>query len=289
MIFSQKDIVKNSTILSALFVLYSVIGIKNRTYYYLKGRKNMSFSTLMYHEIRESKDHLPNHLSPIEVKQAYDDKLPPPLFVTLENFTLQMEYLHKNNYHTLTLAEIIDYFYQGTELPEKSVLLTFDDCYQSLAFYVYPCLKKYKMNAVAFVVSGWLNDEPTHFQPEKSICLPVSELEKMMDVFEYANHSDLFHTRVNPTTSRMMVASDEELSLDLGRCNSSPIVSATNVFAYPFGLYTDHNVSFLREKGFRLAFTTQNGRDDQNSNPLLLHRNVVPYFMDLATFQKVLG
>ncbi|MFT4145573.1 MAG: polysaccharide deacetylase family protein [Mobilitalea sp.] len=243
----------------------------------------------MYHEIRENKDHFPNHLSPIEVKQAYDDKLPPPLFVTLENFILQMEYLHENNYHTLTLTEIMNYYYQGAELPEKSVLLTFDDCYQSLALYAYPCLKKYKMNAVAFVVSGWLNDEHKHFQPEKSICLSVADLKKMTDVFEFANHSDLFHTRINQTTSRMMIASDEELSLDLDHCNGSPIVSAKNVFAYPFGLYTDHNVSFLREKGFRLAFTTQKGRNDQNSNPLLLYRNVVPYFMDLSSFQELVG
>ncbi len=249
----------------------------------------MSFSTLMYHEIRESKDHFPDQLSPIEVKQTYDDKLPPPLFVTLENFTLQMEYLHENNYHTLTLAEIMNYYYQGAALPEKSVLLSFDDCYQSLARYAYPCLRKYKMNAVAFVVSGWLNDEQKQFQPEKSICLSIAELEKMTDVFEYANHSNLFHTRANQSTSRMMVASDDELSLDLEQCNSNPIVSAKNVFAYPFGLYTDHNVAFLREKGFRLAFTTQNGRNVQDSNPLLLHRNVIPYFMDLGAFQEVVG
>ena len=249
----------------------------------------MSFTTLLYHEIRESRMHHPGQASPIEVRQAYEDHLPPPLFVTLENFLAQMEYLYENRFHTLSLQEVKDYYYKGTGLPEKSVLLTFDDCYQSMGLYAYPALKKYGFHAVAFVVTGWLNTQKKSFDPEKSVCLTENELEKMTGIFEYANHTHQFHTRTGTTVSRMMEAGEEEISRDLDRCNASLLLQARDVFAYPFGLYSDQNVALLRNKGFKLAFTSEGGRNTGNTDPLLLKRNVIPYSVDMETFRNITG
>jgi peptidoglycan/xylan/chitin deacetylase (PgdA/CDA1 family) len=249
----------------------------------------MSFAVLMYHEIRESRMLRAEQPSPIEVRQDYEDLLPAPLFVTLENFCEQMEYLYENGYRTLTLAEVINYYYRGTEMSEKSVLLTFDDCFQSIRQYAYPVLKKYGFHAAAFVVTGWLNTERKPFNPDKSVCLTAQDLEEMADVFEYANHTDLFHSRTSTTVSKIMEVSDREFSEDLDRCNAAPIVGAKDAFAYPFGLYAERNVVLLRSKGFRLAFTSGSGRNDRNTDPLLLKRNAIPYFMELETFRGILG
>ena len=230
----------------------------------------------------------PGQIHPIDVRQNYEDNLPPPLFVTLENFTTQMEYLYENHYHTLTLEEIRDYYYNNGALPEKSILLTFDDCYQSIARYAYPLLKKYGFHGVAFVVTGWLNSEQVPFQPERSICLTSKDLEVMKDVFEYANHTDMFHTRSNPTTSKMMEASDLEFCEDLDHCNTNPIIDAKDTFAYPFGLYSEPNIALLKAKEFRMAFTTNPGRNSKNTDPLLLNRTVIPYFIERQEFQTIL-
>src|SRR5690606_3783431 len=130
----------------------------------------------------------------IDVKQGYEDILPSPLFVTLKNFKEQMAYLYENGFHTLSLDEVKNY-YQGKSLPEKSVLLTFDDCYQSMKKYAYPLLKQYGFHAVSFVVTSWLHDEPKEYNPEKSVCLTKVDLAEMEDVFEYANHTDSLHQR----------------------------------------------------------------------------------------------
>lgn len=246
----------------------------------------MSFTTLMYHEIREQSMLHPEQASPIEVRQDYEDNLPYPLFVTLENFKTQMEYLYENKYHTLTLEEVIQYYYHDEELPEKSVLLTFDDCYQSIARYAYPILKQYQFHAVAFVVTGWLNAKSKPFDPEKSVCLTENELKEMVDVFEFANHTDQFHTRRDNTISRIMDATDQEFFEDLDRCNANPLIQAKKVFAYPFGFFQDRNVVALRSKGFQLAFTSYDGKNDRDTDPLLLKRNAIPYFMDHTTFQN---
>lgn len=246
----------------------------------------MQFSTILYHEIRKADDFNPNHPSHIDVKQSYQDTLPSALFVTKEQFDEQMAYLHENNFHTLTLNEVKDFYLTETPIPEKAILLTFDDCFQSIKSYAYPILKHYGFHAVAFVVTGWLHNNPKPFDPKKSICLTNQDLQEMDDVFEYANHTHFFHQRKSETMSLMMEASDEALADDLAHCNQ--YVPIKDVFAYPFGLFTERNVALLKRESFQLAFTCEEGKNDKHTNPLLLRRNVVPYGMKLEQFITII-
>lgn len=135
------------------------------------------------------------------------------------------------------------------------------------------------------MVTSWLQDTAKEFNPRKSICMTKNDLADLSDVFEYANHTHSFHQRSNAETSRMMEASDEEFSLDLDTCNE--FVGVKDVFAYPFGLFNERNVSLLRKKGFTLAFTTETGKNDRQTDPLLLKRNAIPYFINLDAFKKI--
>lgn|GEM_PF-394733 len=132
---------------------------------------------------------------PIELADGYQDALPLPLFNSCSHFKQQIDFLKAEKYHTLTLEEVKDYYLQKKALPEKAVLLTFDDCYQSMREYAYPLLKEAGFKATAFVVSGWLFAEPSPYKPAVSKTLSRSELNEMSDVFEYANHTTHFHER----------------------------------------------------------------------------------------------
>ena len=249
----------------------------------------MSFITLMYHEIREGSAFDPNRPSPIDVKQAYDDILPAFLFVTLEQFEEQMDYLYKNNYTIITLNDVKDFYIKHKPLPEKSILLTFDDCYQSIKRYAYPILKKYGFPATAFVVTEWLQDNPKEFNPDQSVCLAEAELMELTEVFEYANHTASFHQRSDLTTSILMTSKEEDFEKDLISCNTKEYLNHKDVFAYPFGLYEERNISTLKNMGFLLAFTSEPGVNNANTNPLLLKRNAVPYLMDINAFQRMVN
>lgn len=249
----------------------------------------MSFITLMYHEIRERSSFNPNHPSQIDVQQSYEDILPPFLFATLEQFEEQMAYLKENNYHMITLNNVKDYYYHKITLPEKSILLTFDDCYQSIKKYVYPILKKYGFPATAFVVTGWLHDTSKEFNPDKSVCLAESELNEIADIFEYANHTDSYHQRTDQFTSILMTSSDEAFEMDLDSCNTKAYIKHKDVFAYPFGLYEERNIKLLYKKGFRLAFTSEPGLNTDTTDPLLLKRNAVPFHMDMDNFIQMIS
>lgn len=64
-------------------------------------------------------------------------------------FKEQIKYL-KKHYHFITMEMLIDSIDNNSALPEKSVLLTFDDAYKDHFNYVFPLLNKYKIQGSFF-------------------------------------------------------------------------------------------------------------------------------------------
>ncbi|ABG57890.1 polysaccharide deacetylase family protein [Cytophaga hutchinsonii] len=60
-------------------------------------------------------------------------------------------YLSENKYQTITLREIDALYKAKQKLPEKSIVLTFDDGYYDNYSVVFPLLKKYNLKAIFFV------------------------------------------------------------------------------------------------------------------------------------------
>ena len=105
-----------------------------------------SFITLCYHDIPDTA---------IE----RDD-------ISRRDFINQLEYLRSNGYTFVNPEDILAASRGGKALPEKAVLLTFDDAYESFYSYVYPVLRLYNIPAVLSVVSYWI-DHP-EISPYKS-------------------------------------------------------------------------------------------------------------------------
>jgi peptidoglycan/xylan/chitin deacetylase (PgdA/CDA1 family) len=243
------------------------------------------FNVLMYHEIIKKEDFDFNNASHIKVKQDYDDILPNILFTYLEEFEKQMAYLFENGYKTLTLKDVIDFYYNGKALEQKSVLITFDDMYKSLYIYAYPILKKYNFNAVGFVVLDWLFDEEMGYSPSSSVCMSKSELKEIADVFEFANHTKSLHTRRGQETTVQSI--EEKIFInDIQQCEE--FVSFKGAFAYPFGGYNEEVIARLKALGFKLGFTSKPGKNDLNTNPFELHRDGVFINMDLNKYINML-
>lgn len=246
----------------------------------------MSFSVLMYHEFREYADLDSTKPSAISVAQDYQDALPTVLFSYLADFKAQMSYLKMEGYHTLTLQEIKEFYEKGIDLPEKSVLLTFDDAFQSVYKYAYPILKDYQFHAICFVVLGWLSQEKQPFDSSQSTVMSKQELENMQDVFESANHTTNLHIRHKDGTSEMQRTSLQELKEDLPACGE--YVDVSDVFAYPFGIYCSNDVKRLAESGIRYAFTTLPGVNTKETPLLELHRDTVTLGCTIEEFKTII-
>lgn len=247
------------------------------------------FTTLVYHEIRPQAE-IASGMRPILVRDGYNDQLPLALYNGVDCFEVQMKYLKENGYTFLTMAEVKAFYQEHTTLPEKSLLLTFDDCYQSLKKYAYPILHELKIPATVFTVTGWLFEQPSPYEADVSKVLSLPELEEMRDIFEYANHTNHFHQRHGVTESMSMWEPQQKFAEDLAECNAYEVIDYHDVFAYPFGLYAEKNVQTLAENNFVLSFTCEPGANLATTPPLELHRDVIPNNMPMPIYiQKVEG
>jgi hypothetical protein len=66
---------------------------------------------------------------------------------------LYLKTLRKEGYTTIRLRELHDYLDKGTPIPQRSVIITFDDGYLDTWVNAYPLLEKYEMKAVVWVSS----------------------------------------------------------------------------------------------------------------------------------------
>jgi hypothetical protein len=82
---------------------------------------------LIYHHI----DFLPANAS----KEWRD------LTVSPQTFKKQMEYLFEQNYQPITFREFIDFLERGEKIPERSLIITFDDGWKNQYIYAFPVLK----------------------------------------------------------------------------------------------------------------------------------------------------
>lgn len=89
----------------------------------------------------------------------YHHVSPSPGLVTVspETFRAQMAWLAQHNYRSIGAGELAG-FLAGAPLPEKSVMITFDDGYLDNYLYAHPILQAYGFKAVLFVITGWLGE-----------------------------------------------------------------------------------------------------------------------------------
>jgi peptidoglycan/xylan/chitin deacetylase (PgdA/CDA1 family) len=129
--------------------------------------------------------------------RTLQDEVPVFMFhrVDPDTFSQQLEYLHINGYHTLTLDEFMA-FLEGRFKPgSPSVLLTFDDGDRSWYQVAYPLLKKYGFHAIGFVVPSYIHEEPKSSSQRGWLSWPeLAEMERS-GVFNIQSHT-YYHARI---------------------------------------------------------------------------------------------
>src|SRR5689334_3107052 len=71
-------------------------------------------------------------------------------------FEEQMRYLKSNGFRVINLKQFVEFVALKRQLPQKSVLLTFDDGYRSFLQYAYPVLKDLGFTATLFVYTDYI-------------------------------------------------------------------------------------------------------------------------------------
>lgn len=199
-----------------------------------------------------------------------DDKRIGKYVVSPDEFEKDLELLKDNGFKTVTISDLTAYVYDGKPLPEKPVMITFDDGYYNNMIYALPLLEKYNMKAVISVI-GRYSDEYTRTgekNPNYSH-LVWEDVRKLSQsgVLEVQNHSYDLHTISKNRSGSMKNQSESEDEYrkifinDTERCGK--ILKALGInaecYTYPFGTYCGQAEKYIREMGFKASLSCTEG------------------------------
>ena len=114
---------------------------------------------------------------PVLLYHHISEEVANDMIVSPEKFRNDMKAISGAGFSAVTLDEILAYIEKGEDLPEKSVLITFDDGYMSNFEYAYPVLKKYGLKGTIFAV-GETYGKDTYPNTDKPIYPHFSDAER---------------------------------------------------------------------------------------------------------------
>jgi glycosyltransferase involved in cell wall biosynthesis len=220
------------------------------------GRPRMpSVRVLAYHAIRDLKG--------APVLESYG--IPPA------QFRKQLKALLRCGFHFIDAGQFLDFLSHGAPLPNRAVLLTFDDCYDDLLEFALPILKDLDIPAVAFAVSsrlGQTNDWDSAKDAPSIKLLDVNGISALArNGIELGGHS-----RTHPMLSQLV---PDEVDAEVAGCIEDlkrAGLQSPRMFAYPFGDWSPVVRKAVRLAGIQAAFTVKPGEVRRGQDPFALPR-----------------
>lgn len=176
------------------------------------------------------------------VRPSYPDDSPAvrSLALTPETFDAELAYLARAEYHVISFSDLERYFAQHAPLPEKPVIISFDDGWKDQFTYAFPLLVQHNYKATFFVFTNAIG---------RPGFVSWDDLEEMQD----AGMTIGSHSRSHPYLTRAATSSLESEIRGSKRILEERLGVPVNEFAYPFGQYTQAIVALVKEAGYRSA------------------------------------
>lgn len=225
----------------------------------------------------------------------------PDYAVTPEQFAEQMAALAADGFTSLTLAEFQEIACGRRDLPERAVLITFDDGYADNYFVAWPIAQKFGLKINLFVCTGLVAEENVSAFEKFSECEQTSreEFPEFWQSLSWKQISEMiragvglgFHTHNHKNVARMQA---DDLVADINRGASllhSRLALQPNAFAFPYGhygSYSNETIALLQQRGFEMFFTTELGRTPLEGSTGVFSRIVVHTEDDVRTFRRKL-
>ncbi len=257
------------------------------------------FTVLSYHEIADPAD---------AVTPAYA--------VSPTSFLRQMDWLRNHGYHFIGVDDLLASRAGKRPLPDKAVLVTFDDAYQSVYVHAWPVLKMFRIPAVVSVVGSWLEqkewvDFDGKAEPRK-LFISWDALTEMTrsGLVEVGSHSWDLHQGIlaNPQGNQEPAATNRRwlpdrkrhedeasyrrrIEADLSRSVAEirrRTGKAPRMITWPYGRYNATTLAIAERLGFRIGLTLLDGANGPDTPLLALRRLIVDRDLTLPAFAREL-
>ncbi len=226
-------------------------------------------------ELQKKTGGFPSDGVPVLMYHSISTKPGNSLCVSEKQFEEEMAWLHSQSYRSITAEQFCDALLNGTPLPEKPVLLTFDDGYKDNYQAAWPIMKKYGFVGTFFIITN-------------SVGPNGIDWEQLRDLVKNGN-SIGSHSVHHLDMSTLKESSQESELLDSKQVLESRLGISISTFCYPAGKYNQTTVNLLSKLGYKAAFTTASGYVRQGDNQYKLTRLRISGGMSLSSFKSLLS
>jgi poly-beta-1,6-N-acetyl-D-glucosamine N-deacetylase len=209
-----------------------------------------------------------------------------------DEFIDQLDWLKKEGATFLSLEQLHKHLTRGEAIPEKSVVLTFDDNYQGFYDIAYPILKERKIPAAMFVHTDKVGDKgdaddmmmglpeldengkeiPQKPKPKKRAHMDWETL-RLLDKEGLVTIGS--HTLSHPEDMAKLPESEQEREMQSAKdILERELGHPVPYFAYPNGSGDGNTFETAGRVGYTMAFTTAQGGAQESPGILVINRYV---------------
>lgn len=229
---------------------------------------------------------------------AVGQKSPPfdRMAVTERNFRDHVQWLLDHDYHFISLQQVIDAHAGKAKLPNKAVLLTFDDGFESFYTRVFPVLKQYRIPAVQALIGTWMDRADKPDVPGVKPVLNWHQVKELQasGLVEIASHTFDMHRAIDsnpqggraaavttrmyrPTEKRYETDTEYAARLAAGMQRSSDFIARNTgkrprAIVWPFGEYNDLAIAAAEKAGMPITLALNDGANDARDKLALIDR-----------------
>lgn len=179
---------------------------------------------------------------------APPDAAMPELFVPQAEFAEQLEWLANRGYHAVTMGQLFEAWQQGTPIPPKPVVLSFDDGLRSQYVGALPLLRE----------RGWPGVLNLKLESLEQGELSAAMVREMLAAgWELGSHT-LTHPDLAELSGGALEAEVADSRERLAERFGVPV----DFFCYPGGSYDDEVLAAVKAAGYAGATTTREGLAD---------------------------
>ena len=227
-----------------------------------KAFRGKTVPVLCYHAIRQSLK------SDSAEQKAYS--------VSPENFAMQMKTLADSGYQSVTPDQVRDYYTKGVALPEKPIVISFDDGRKDQFTIAAVEMEKHNLRGVFYIMTVSLG---------KKNYMSRDDVRALAD----KGHIIGLHTWDHQMVTKYKTADDWNLQITKPRkmlegLTQKPVTS----FAYPYGVWNIAATDSLKSRGFTTAFIFF-GKQDPSRPMYTLERINGPDTGNMEKFMKRIG
>lgn len=185
---------------------------------------------------------------------------------TIEEFETILQAIEIEGFTVITSQQLYEHLTTGKDVPEKSIVLTFDDNYQSFYDYAWPLLQQYNYPSTMFVHTGFVGSQQGRPKMTWETLKELSQSKLFTVGGHTINHFLDLKDRDIAEQTKELTDSKKDLETKLG--------ITVDFLAYPNGSNGEDTQLLTRQAGYKMAYTIVNTPSEESPNILAVGRYV---------------